>query len=391
MTERYQNRSSLLASAVAVALFAGLPGAVSAQDANDRWLAWMGCWQPTQQSTAEGAPEAMLCFQPTNASDAVEMLSIEDGEIAERGTVVANGSRTDATLEGCTGSETGQFASRPGRVYLSAEYVCDGGIERSTSGMLAMVSAEQFIDVKVVTVDGEKLTWITRYRLATQDAADAVGLGSIASDQSMAVRSARVAGTARPGVEDVIEASQYVDDDGVQAWLAERNIPLMVDSDRLIQLAEAGVSEDVIDMVVAVSFPERFAVDREAERYAGGYGRGLGGFGGGLGYYDPFYGSLFFSPFGYGYGYGYDRYGYGYGGRYYGPTIIRVDNRDNGGQVIAGQGYRRGSGTSSSPRVRQPTSSSRGGSSVGTRSSGGSRGTSTGRTARRRGGGGGGI
>ncbi len=383
-------------------------GTAFAQATDGRWLAWMGCWQPVAEAATRDAPDALLCFQPLSSDVGVEMVSVEDGEISTRQTVRADGQRHESSLEECTGWDRGDFSARPARVFLASEYVCDGDVVRTSTGLLAMVSSEEWVEVKVVTVGGgDPMTWVTRYRLATQIDAEAAGFGEIAADRSMSVRSARVAAAARPSVDDVIEASEYVDEQGVTAWIAERDAPLEIDADELVRMADAGVSEDVIDMVIAVSYPSRFAVDRESERGGPDYGPAYGS-SGRWGYYQPFYGSLFFSPFGfysrYGYGFGYRGFGYpgfgyggyaysgyGYGG-YYVPVVVEVDRSDSGGRVIMGQGYRRGqrSGTMRS-RGASPRGyvggSSRGwtGSSASRRPS---RGTSTGRTAKRRGGGG---
>ena len=383
----------LLLGALVVLVVAPLP--LGAQETDSRWLAWMGCWQPADGGVE--AVDAMLCFRSVSSGVGVEMISVENGEIADRQTVWADGQTHETALEGCVGWDRGDFASQRGRVYLSSEHVCEGGVERTSTGLFAMVSSEEWVDVKVVEVGGQSVPWVMRYRLATQSAADAAGLGDIAAGMSMAVRSARVAASAPPAVADVIEASQYVAEEGVQAWIAERNSPLALDANQLIRMADAGVSEEVIDVVVAVSYPSHFAVDRDADEY-GRYGPMYGGSYGRWGYYDPFYGSLFYSPF------GYNRYGYGGGyggyGGYYRPTIVVVDRADTGGgRVINGSGYApRSSGSGRTARRANPSSGgttrsagSRGstGSSMGSSRGGGASrtGSSTGRTARRRGGG----
>ncbi len=368
----------LAAGALFAAAFA--PASVLAQETDDRWLAWMGCWRPVAETApAADAPEALLCFGPRTGDAAVEMVSLEDGEVAARQALWADGRRHDAEVEGCAGWDRGDFSVRPGRVFLASEYECEGGTARAATGIMAMVAADEWVDIKVVDVEGEKLTWVTRYRLASPRAAEEVGFGDAATGRGLALRSARAAGAARPSVDDIIEATAHVDPEGVSAWLAERDARLDLESEELIRLADAGVPEEVIDMAIAVSYPSRFAVGREDARDAG-YGRygGYGGYGP-WGWADPYYWSLYYSPFGYRYGRLGFGYGYGYGGFY--VPIIRSGSRDSGGRVIAGQGYRRGSRGATSSRT--PTSR---GASVG-RASGGSRG-STGRTARRRGGGG---
>lgn len=379
------------------------PGRALAQATDGRWLGWVGCWQPVAETDTPDTADALLCVLPLSGEGGVEMVSVDDGEITSRRTVRADGQPHDSDLEGCTGWDRADFSARPARVFLTSERVCEGDIVRTTTGLLAMVSSDEWIDVEVVTVgDGAPLTWVTRYRLATPSDAEAAGFGDIAAGREMAVRSARVAAARAPSVGDVIEASERVDPEAVSAWIAERGAPVQIDADQLVRMADAGVPEDVIDMVIAVSYPSRFAVDHESERADRDYGPAHGSFG--RGYYRPYYpyyGSLFFSPFysryGFGYGYrgfgygGYGYGGYGYGG-YYVPVVIQGDPPDDRGRVINRRGYSRGqSAGSSRGRAATPRGyvggSSRG---LGSRSPSRSpaRGTSSGRKAKRRGGGG---
>lgn len=376
----------LAGTALAVLLISLSTAGLRAQT-DERWTPFLGCWEPIGEVADAGARDGLLCFQP-HSGEGVEMISVEDGEIAGREIVVADGQPRDASLEGCSGWERGDFSARPGRLFLSSQYVCEGDVTRKSTALLALVSRIEWIDARTVEAEGETLTWVTRYRLATRAAAAVPGLEDATAELGMAVQSARVAGAARPTVDDLIEASGYVDAPAIEAWLVERDARLDLDADELIRLADAGVSEDVIDMAIAVSFPERFAVDREADRYGAQYG----GRAYVNPYFDPYYGSLFYGTYGFGYGYGYGYpYRYGYGGRYYGPVVVRVDRgNDSGGRVIAGQGYSRGTSSASG---RQPSSGSVGRSSgsASRGSVGGSSGRSTrgstGRTARRRGGG----
>ena len=162
------------------------------------------------------------------------------------------------------------------------------------------------------------------------------------------------------------------------------------------------MSTKVIDVVVAVSFPGRFAFGQSEAAPADGFedprvARTI--YADRCSYYnDPFYYGSRYGNRGYsrgcGYGYGYGGYGYGYGGYggygyggyggSYVPVVVNVDRapRSTGGRVVAGRGYR-------GPRsIGSTGSSGSGGSWVG--SSGGSRGSSGGssggRKAKRRGG-----
>ncbi|HEY7699649.1 MAG TPA: hypothetical protein VIE88_14600, partial [Vicinamibacteria bacterium] len=82
--------------------------------------------------------------------------------------------------------------------------------------------------------------------------------------------------------------------------LLERKGRFPLDSEALLRLSEAAVPASVIDLMVAVTFPERFSVERESG--------GGGGMGWGYPGYDPFFDAAFaypyyFAPFGYYYWY----------------------------------------------------------------------------------------
>ena len=66
-------------------------------------------------------------------------------------------------------------------------------------------------------------------------------------------------------IDDVINAFDHVDAKAVEAWIVERGDPVHARRSRLTRMADAGIPERVIDMVVAVSYPEHFVVNRGAD------------------------------------------------------------------------------------------------------------------------------
>jgi hypothetical protein len=217
----------------------------------------------------------------------------------------------------------------------------------------------------------------------------------------------------------VIDAADAVDRDVLEVLLVERDESFDLTARHLVALSDANVDQRLIDLMIGLSFPDRFVIDRQAQNVSelpgtapANYGYDRDRYGRDWTLYDPFYG-----PYGYGYGYnrrgygyyGYDPYryspfggygyGYGYGTRGGGPIIIvRPNQPDTGyspsrGRMVNGRGYV-GSGTASGTAQRSSSgsstaassSSSSSGSSASSRS--GSRSSSsTGRTAKKRGGG----
>jgi hypothetical protein len=400
-----------IAAGLAVAVL-GSTGNVSAQDVDGRWLPFLGCWTPS----AEGTGIDLVCLRPAAQQGGVELLRIADNAVTGREVLWADGVRHDTSRESCDGWEQGSFSEDGRRLFMKGEYTCDG-VTQEVGGVISMASPAAWLDVRVAGMDGERVAWVQRYHVGAAEDVEAAGFGDILADRSWSVATARVVASAGLDVEDVIEASAELPDEAVQALLAELATPFDLTAADLIRMADAGVSGDVIDVAVAVSYPHRFTLDNGPEQVASsaldrGSLRRRWAYDGyaGPAFYDPFYspwslrygyGSMYgYGSYGYGsYGYGYGGYGYGgFGGYPYGyrPTVVVVDpvQREHG-RVVNGRGYSRGgSGSTGSSGSYGPSRASGGSTAGAARSTGSSgaatsrgSGTSTGRTAKPRGGG----
>jgi len=217
----------------------------------------------------------------------------------------------------------------------------------------------------------------------------------IASRENIRVRRYRRSGPQAPGIspraagarltlDDVKEASAKVSPRAVEAALVETNASFDLTSRGLLDLDRAGVPASVVDLMVALSYPERFVVERQRDdRASVPFLRDPFTFGGAFGYpfgfdygfYSPFYDS-YYSP------YYYSPFAYSYLGRYdprfTGGGFVVIDGGgtapstspqpSGGGRVVDGLGY-----TRVRPRETTPASSTSmrtsGDSSIGSASS----------------------
>lgn len=342
MTELSRVSRGLLLLMAASALVVAAPGAADAQAGADVWLPFLGCWQ------ADDAPAdaPLTCIRPL-ADGGIEMLAVADDGVLERRTLRADGAPRSTTVGDCPATETASQSADGLRVYVEREVRCDGEAPRGTRGIIAMVERDRWVEVEAMEVRGESVAWATGFVPAPRSRVQAVGQADLLArvdSRGGAVRAARMASDAPITVDAVIEAYRATDAEAVRAWIAEQVYPIPLDADGLRRLAAAGVPDDIIDVVVAVAYPEQFEVARtDPEAYPRtrpvrprypGY----------PGYWDPYFGYWGRSYWGAGY------WGWGGYGRFYSPRIIVVTPRDGTrgpARAVQGRGYTRGTASPS--------------------------------------------
>jgi hypothetical protein len=374
---------TIVAGALLASLGADAPRGVGMDEAPPRfegtWAAWHGCWR----STAEGAPAGeILCLLPGSSPSEVRMVSIADGAVTGTTRVLADAVARRVEEGGCTGTETAHWSRDARRVFMRAELECEG-MHRVSTGVLAMVADDEWVDVQAATVSGQHATRSIRYRAVPASLAPAEIQAQLDDRRELAREAARLRATAPLHVEDVIEAAGMLAEPALQGFLATQALAFRPDAQSLLRLEAAGVPASGIDVVVAVGYPQRFAV-----REAGAIHTVARGPGDVRRCYDPVPGIWMYgddcyytsqrwgySRYGYGWGYspwGYDPYGWRYGPR---PVIIvrPGDGEDRvPSEAVKGSGYTRGGAPSRG--TAQPRSNSGGsgnsGSSDAVRSSG---------------------
>jgi hypothetical protein len=324
------------ALSVAAVLATTAPGAASAQGATgDEWLPWLGCWHATD--TPADAP--LTCVHPL-VGGGIEMLAVAEGGVLDTRTIRADGAARSATVGGCPATEWAELSADGSRIYLQAELACPDEPVRVSRGMIAMMDHARWIEVQAMEVRGRTVAWVQRYEPASRDRARAVGEGDLIAyvdSRSGLIGAARAVAASPITVDQIIEAHGRTDPEAVRVWIAEQLRPLRLDADGLRRLADAGVSDEVIDVAVAVAYPEQFAVTHDEPHYPRARGpRGP--------VRPPMYPPMYpgWDPY-------YSYWGRGWGG-YYRPTVIVVSPRDGSrstARAVKGRGYTRGTGATS--------------------------------------------
>jgi hypothetical protein len=341
-----------------VVVFVVLPAVAHAQQIDARWRPWLGCWQLLDESVRQPLPFAAaalgaanartsreaagirVCVAPApegNGVSGVTLTTTVEGQPALEQTIVADGNPHPLSEAECRGTQRAEWSRSGGRLFARAEVTCSDQTSRTVSG-LAMISGGVWTDVQSVDVGGRENIRVRRYQRTASSAA------SIAPEL----------GTSQFTIEDVKEAVTKISPRAVEAALVESEATFALNSRALLDLDKAGVPDSVIDLMVAVSYPKHFVVQRRenlfstfataydpwslsAAPYLPYFWPSYYPYDSLYSYYDR-YGSYYYAPFGYSY------WG-SYGGSYY-PGFVTVDPGQpdaptGAGRAINGVGYTR--------------------------------------------------
>ncbi len=333
----------------------------AAQSTGDaRWAPWVGCWdlltdasRDASQSTrprdrlrprsqADEGPR--VCVTPS-ADGGATFQTTTPGQASSEQRMVPNAVEQPLTQTDCRGTQRAEWSQDGLRLFARANVTCSGDEgPRSVAGITLLAPDGTWLDIQSVQVASRESVRVRRYR-----------------------RQAGAPGSPRPSVaasrltlDDVKEAIGKVPPRALEAALVETNAGFDLRGRDLVDLDEAGVPDSVVDLIVALSYPERFVVERTARADAGpvpfmygvtGAGSAFssplwwddfGFYSSAYGYYSPYY----YSPLGYSYSRGFDpRF---LNGGYFYPIGIGdggggvADPQPSGaGRVVDGQGYTR--------------------------------------------------
>lgn len=333
--------------AMPIAMLSAYPfeaGALQAQDTS--WLAWIGCWEGASPAGEEGdQPDTFIvCFQPAASEAGVEILTYTDGELVSLEEMIADGTPRPVQEDGCRGEREARWSEDGARVFMHSTLSCGEGVTRATRGVLSILPGRDgWAEIQSVQAGDESpVVGIRTFVSADETSLAELGVPDPADGRELAVRTARIQASRSLTPEGLVETVEQAGADATGALLVERGERFGLDAETLRALDDSGVPGEVLDVMVAMSYPERFEVSggpgaepeirtadaTAAERRTWSRSRSFPGYspwGYGL-YWDPFWYGRY--GFGFGYGrFGYDSFGLGpYGFGYYGyPRVVVIE------------------------------------------------------------------
>ena len=321
------------------------PAPAPAAQVDERFAAWIGCWRLDDDLAGTGA---RMCITPEKSG--VRMQTVAGAQRGIDEIVIGDAVAHPIADTECKGTERAEWSTDGTRLFRTTNVTCGKEAPRTIKSVAFMAPGPSWINVQHVSgTAAETAVRVQRYRrAANQQLAD--GSKAPQPEAGLTLRTSPEA--TKWSIEDVIEASSKVPAEVVQAALTEVHHGFDLNKRTLVLLDDGGVDKGVIDLMVALTYPKRFVVQR-----LGGGSTPSGILTGG-GWYDPMVSPMMgtfadcFSPYGYGYRsyysmcnmMGYSAFGYAYGyygyNNYYnnGWVNVGVPPGTGGGGVIDPQG-----------------------------------------------------
>ena len=302
---------------------------VSTPKMDARFNGWLGCWRLEDDIAGTGA---RMCITPDRAGVRLQTLVGTHRGIDEL--VVADGVARAIVDTDCKGSEVAEWSNDGQRVFRTTEVTCNNEGKRIIKSVAFLAPGPMWVNVQHISSESAAANVrAQRYRRAVNQN---LGDGSKAAQPTASVS----VGDTRWSIEDVIEASNKLPAEALQAALTDVKQKFNISRKTLLTLDEAGVPDSVIDLMVALTFPDRFIVERAVGTMPVGVSTGMG-------WYDPLmsplwsgvYANCYMANGYYGYRSYYNSCGpYYYGYNTYSPYGSIYGNYYPGGWVPVGSG-----------------------------------------------------
>jgi len=332
------------------------PAARSAENVDSRWLPWIGSWQLISDGVREADSIAkdnyLLEIRPGSDGSSITMKSYQGEKLLLETRIAPGGSRQPLEGSQCSGWYKYAWSDTGKRLLFESEAGCPSEAPRNISGISVITDDRDWIDIQLLRSGEDHAVSVRKYRTVSASESPNTGPGVIGEP--------RFPVGAGLSVDEVIELSRKIPSELLEAAILELQKPFKINSSALKRLSDAGVQSQVVDLMVALSFPDKFTVSRQRISPVSQANTGSSA------NYGPPYVWL---PFGYWaingpysswywgvpifWGWGWDVWAGGRPYRHYGGW-----SDYNGGRLVNGRGYSAGSRPGTARRPAQPRSQS---------------------------------
>ncbi len=243
---------------ISVVWASGTPKAFNYDKLDRRWLPWIGSWHlvSNTETTIENElnEKYLLSITPGEDGKFVTMKGSRGEKVLLEEKIEADGVHRTQKNDSCSGWHSYSWSKTGKRLLFQGESDCTSGLHQAVSGISIIDGSGDWLDIQMLKTKEERTITVRRYRNVD---AGVLAPGQTSADPALV---ARVSAGTGFSIDEIIELSGKVAPEVLEAAVAEMHKPFPMNSKQILRLADAGVSAGVVDLMVALSFPDKFIV-----------------------------------------------------------------------------------------------------------------------------------
>jgi hypothetical protein len=233
------------------------PDTSTHENLDTRWQPWIGSWRlisgDINTSESPMTEQYMLTITPEENGKSIIMKGYRDKEVLSEEKIIVDNMQHPLMSDNCTGWYMYSWSKTGKRLLLKSESGCSGDLKQLISGMSIIDDTGDWLDIQLLQNGTERAVAIRRYRDVDQ--------ASVTIGRANGVLT-RISAGENFSIDEIIELSAKVEPEVLEAALLELRKPFPIDSQQLLRLADSKVPSQIVDLMVALSFPEKFKVER---------------------------------------------------------------------------------------------------------------------------------
>jgi hypothetical protein len=249
------------------------------------WLPWLGCWTLVEDDVREplfGAeelsesqimqPRGLVCMEPEDGG--VRVTTFSDDELFLDEMIYADGKRQPSSAGQCVGWQEVGWSAEADRLFTRSELTCEEGHERGVTGVSLFTDRRTWVEIQTIGSGVSRTVVVRHYRPAREE--ETLSKSGLSPQILSSASQARAEIAKVMSIDDVIEAKSQVAPATLEALLMEHEDGFDLDREALIRLDDAGMPPSLIDVMVALSYPDQFLVERDSMPTSFTWSRSLG-------------------------------------------------------------------------------------------------------------------
>ncbi|MBN2317532.1 MAG: hypothetical protein JXR49_00555, partial [Acidobacteria bacterium] len=192
---------------------------------------------------------------PGDDRNTVSMKAFRGETVLFEDAIVTNGLAQPLREKECSGWYQYSWSETGKRLLFESKSSCPGELSQKISGLSIINKNGEWLDIQLLQRQEDRFITLRRYAPVPHKNADSdkYNIGRVGSS--------RISAGTGFSISEVVELSRKVAPEVLEAALVEYHEPFPINSKTLVYLSDAGVPSQVTDLMVALSFPEKFTVE----------------------------------------------------------------------------------------------------------------------------------